>query len=142
MQGPSGWLIVANKVIIEGTNGELLVYSGTPAFGNLIASIAGADFTDGLGNAGLEGIVSYIPATGTGGAYAAVLAEAGLLFYEAATEAGPWSEQAGIGPGGYGSGQLGFITQGGLGGGVIPQTGVPETTAGIYSALVAAGIFA
>jgi hypothetical protein len=52
-------IVIANKVIIEGTNGELLVYSGTPALGNLIVSIAGSAGTDGVGNPFLEGVTAY-----------------------------------------------------------------------------------
>jgi hypothetical protein len=57
-------IVIANKVIIEGVNGELLVYSGTAALGNLIVSIAGAAGTDGVGNNFLEGVTAYTTVSG------------------------------------------------------------------------------
>jgi hypothetical protein len=42
--------VTASSVIIDGTNGNLLIYSGPPASGNLIGSIAGAAGTDQFGN--------------------------------------------------------------------------------------------
>jgi hypothetical protein len=48
-----------SEVIIVGTKGELLVYSPSAAAGNLIASIAGAAFTDSYGNHILQGVGSY-----------------------------------------------------------------------------------
>jgi hypothetical protein len=49
-----GWnsqVVLATQVIIEGTDSALFVYNGTPAAGNLIASIASASGTDPYGNA-------------------------------------------------------------------------------------------
>jgi hypothetical protein len=43
-------VIVANKVVIEGSNGELFVYSGPPALGNLLVAISANGGTDALGN--------------------------------------------------------------------------------------------
>lgn len=72
--GSAGWIIRIdgsaefNNLTIRGTfNGTdfilnssgLFVYSGTPANGNLIGSIAPASGTDGFSNAYLQGIVSY-----------------------------------------------------------------------------------
>jgi hypothetical protein len=57
--GTSGQ-VVARRVIIIGTMGELLVYSPTAAAGNLVASIAGGAGTDSYGNTYLEGITSYV----------------------------------------------------------------------------------
>lgn len=59
MGGSQAWssqVITANKVIIEGANDYLLVYNGTPAAGNLIASIASQAGVDGFGNAYPAGI--------------------------------------------------------------------------------------
>ena len=42
--------ITANKVIIEGDNGSVLVYNGAPGPGNLQLAISGADGTDPYGN--------------------------------------------------------------------------------------------
>jgi len=57
---PGGSVIVAQRVIIVGANGELLVYNPTRATGNLIASIAGQAGTDGLGDTVEEGITAYV----------------------------------------------------------------------------------
>ena len=54
--------IVATRVVIIGSGGELFVYSPTRAAGNLIASIAGAAGTDPLGNHFLAGVASYASA--------------------------------------------------------------------------------
>jgi len=59
IQPGSQGVITANRVIIAGPNGQLLVYNGTPANGNLIASIAGAAGTDQFGNAYKAGITEY-----------------------------------------------------------------------------------
>lgn len=53
----NGTVIQGATVIADGTSGEILVYSGTPALGNLIGSWSGANGTDAQGNAfhtGLE----------------------------------------------------------------------------------------
>jgi hypothetical protein len=59
--GVTGQVVTANRVIIFGTNGELLVYSGTPEFGNLLASISGIDTADQFGNFISAGVVVYGP---------------------------------------------------------------------------------
>jgi hypothetical protein len=56
---PAPSVIVARKVIIIGSLGELLVYSPTETAGDLIAAIAAQGGSDGLGNAFLQGIGSY-----------------------------------------------------------------------------------
>jgi hypothetical protein len=56
---PAPSVIVARKVIIIGTLGELLVYSPTETAGDLIAAIAAEGGSDGFGNAFLQGIGSY-----------------------------------------------------------------------------------
>ena len=59
-------LVIANVVVVAGKNGRLLVYSGTPALGNLIASISAVDGTDNFGNVIIAGITAYQP-NGSGG---------------------------------------------------------------------------
>jgi hypothetical protein len=56
-------IVVANKVIIEGSDDYLFVYSGSPALGNLIASIAAVAGTDPYGNAYPAGFTSFASAT-------------------------------------------------------------------------------
>jgi hypothetical protein len=46
----NGTTITGATIIADGTSGEILVYSGTPASGNLIGSWSGASGSDGLGN--------------------------------------------------------------------------------------------
>jgi len=84
-QGPPivGWAINADgsaffgDVTAEGTitasscagtdflinSAGIFVYSGTPAAGNLIASVAAANGTDGFGNAYVAGVTSYAGST-------------------------------------------------------------------------------
>src|SRR5512138_1081475 len=66
--GSAGWIVRIdgsaefNNVVIRGsttTQGLILMYNGTPAAGNLIASIAPAAGTDTYGNAYLAGITTY-----------------------------------------------------------------------------------
>lgn len=74
--GVSGWIIRQdgsaefNNVVVRGTvtsghfvgtgtGTEILIYSGTPAAGNLVASIVSAAFIDAFGNHGLSGITEY-----------------------------------------------------------------------------------
>jgi hypothetical protein len=82
----NGSIVVASKVIIIGTQGELLVYSPTQAAGNLIASIAGAATTDSDGNQVLQGVASYQSG------FANALIGGAVLFYTG-TEAGGWTFQ-------------------------------------------------
>jgi hypothetical protein len=46
----NGTTIMGATLIADGTSGEILVYSGTPAAGNLIGSWSGASGTDAQGN--------------------------------------------------------------------------------------------
>lgn len=66
--GVSGWTINRdgsaefNNVVIRGgtqTQGAILMYSGTPAAGKLIASVAPAAGTDSFGNAYVQGFAVY-----------------------------------------------------------------------------------
>lgn len=64
--GVSQSVVIANRVIVYGTNGGIYVYSGTPAAGSLIASITGSGGLDPykLNNC-VAGIASYF-SNGTG----------------------------------------------------------------------------
>ncbi len=66
--GSTGWIVRIdgsaefNNIVIRGsttTQGLILMYNGTPAAGNLIASIAPAAGTDAFGNSYFAGITSY-----------------------------------------------------------------------------------
>lgn len=147
--GTSLPVVRARQVIIIGTAGELLVYSPAAAAGNLIASVAAADFTDPYGNAGLAGVASYAD-NGTF-VSASVMFGGTINWYQAGTAAGPWNIEAGIGFG-FVSGQGGFLTLQGLelqstlgaASGVIPQAGGSSitTVAGVVAVLEAMGLLA
>lgn len=63
----TGGTITGTTIVADGTSGgEFLAYSGTPAEGNLVASIAATTGTDSYGNAYQSGFVTY----GSNGAYA------------------------------------------------------------------------
>ena len=131
----TGTFAAGNTLI---TPAGIFTYSGTPAAANLSESQAPAGGTDAFGNNYLAGVVSYIP-TSIFGALASQLLNGGILFYTAATEAGPWTQQANIGT--DGSGQLVFTTGGGLTGGSIPQSSSGITTVSqVVTALVQAGV--
>lgn len=51
-----GTVIQGASIIADGSNGEILVYSGTPTTGNLIGSWSGAAGSDGPGNAFPSGL--------------------------------------------------------------------------------------
>ena len=53
--------VVASRVIIIGTGGELLVYTPTAAAGNLLVSIAGSAGTDSFGNSYPAGLSVGLP---------------------------------------------------------------------------------
>lgn len=76
--GVAGWIIKIdgsaelNNLTVRGTfqgtdfimnASGLFIYSGTPAAGNLVASIASTGGTDSFGNTYLEGVVSYSGST-------------------------------------------------------------------------------
>ncbi len=72
--------IITNIVIIEGDNGELLMYSGTPAAGTLIYSISNRTFYDSYGNEIIGGgAASYLPVVS--GDSLATLTNAGGVSY-------------------------------------------------------------
>lgn len=84
-------IIRARQVIIVGTGGEVLVYSPAQAASDLIASIAGAAFTDQPGNQGLAGVADY----SNSGGVAVQLANGGIAFYGGSL-AGGWTQQSTI----------------------------------------------
>lgn len=61
VQAPNiiGGTITGAQVIVEGSNGEILVYSGTPALGNLIMSVSAMAGTDSFGNVWKTGTWVY-----------------------------------------------------------------------------------
>lgn len=107
--GAAGWQIRKdgsaefNNLTIRGTfNGTDFIinssgaffYSGTPAAGNLLASIAPAAGTDQFGNAYLQYITSYFA---SGGTAFAVQVAIGIGFYTAPSQAGPYTTFASLG---------------------------------------------
>jgi hypothetical protein len=60
-----GTVIEGAHFIAYGQQGEILVYSGVPASGNLIASISAMTGTDDYGNSYEAGVVTYNAATGS-----------------------------------------------------------------------------
>jgi hypothetical protein len=76
--------VVASRVIIIGTGGELLVYTPTAGAGNLIASVSGAATSDTFGNQVLQGVASYQST------FANAIIGGAVLFYTG-TEAGGWT---------------------------------------------------
>jgi hypothetical protein len=97
MQGPSTFLtVLANLVIVSGTDEGVFVYNGTPASGNLVASVTGMSGTDSEGNAYLAGVASYTEISA--GFWQATVVWDGLFsIYTATSAAGPWSLQNSIG---------------------------------------------
>lgn len=86
-------VLTGENFIING-NGTF-TYSGTPALGNLTASIASAGGTDSFGNLYLPGTVGYFQTGGTW--YATQFGTIqGVAFYSAGTAGGPWVEVASI----------------------------------------------
>jgi hypothetical protein len=55
----TGGTITGAQFIATGASGEILAYSGTPAAGNLVASVSAVAGTDAYGNAYKAGIVAY-----------------------------------------------------------------------------------
>jgi hypothetical protein len=85
----NGTTIMGATVVADGTSGEVLVYSGAPASGNLIGSWSGAAGTDGQGNPyplGLMAQALVMPNQSSGpaavsGASSLYSSVAGRLFY-------------------------------------------------------------
>lgn len=85
--GSTGWIVrndgsaEFNNVVIRGstlTQGVILQYSGTPAAGNLVASIAATAGTDAFGNAYLAGVTTY--ATDASGRYTQLQDDGEIAF--------------------------------------------------------------
>jgi hypothetical protein len=97
--------VVASRVTIIGTGGQLLVYSPVAAAGNLLFSVAAKPGTDQYKNAFLAGAASYTQKTPTSFT-AVVLVSGGITFYSASASAGPWTTTASITIDGSGNMQL------------------------------------
>ncbi len=116
MAGQAGWAILKNgdafffNITAEGTitatafigsdfvinaNGEYY-YSGTPAPGNLIISVSNLSALDAKGNSTIAGVTSYFN-TGSGYIAMNMNPDGFLTFWTATTEAGPWTQQGGLG---------------------------------------------
>jgi hypothetical protein len=81
------------QVVIFGPKGQLLIYSGPPAAGNLVASISSAAGTDSKGNAFLAGVSSYTQSA----PFLAANMNSGLVdFFKATSQAGPWGSNGNI----------------------------------------------
>jgi hypothetical protein len=103
-----GWQqidVFANQVIISGTGEGLWVYNGTPALGNLIASITSVQGTDPYGNLYQPGITSYTNDSGI--YYAASMQNGEIVFSTATNPAGPYTSFAAMGPDGSGNIEIG-----------------------------------
>lgn len=87
--------ITSSEVIVDGAGQGVFVYNGTPALGNLVASIVDANGTDAQGNAYLGGTTSY-QMVSAGVWVAASLEDGRLIFFNATSEAGPWSSDSTI----------------------------------------------
>ena len=91
---PNGNVFISNSlgqnvIQIHPDLGAVLLYSGLPAAGNLICSVASADGTDPQNNAFLAGTTTYGPG---GIGFTATQLENGIInFWQALTEAGPWT---------------------------------------------------
>jgi hypothetical protein len=83
IEGPE---FIGSDFIIN-TSGAFF-YSGTPAAGNLLASIANTAGTDAKGNAYVQGTASYL--TGST-CYALANIGGAMVWYSASSEAGPWT---------------------------------------------------
>jgi hypothetical protein len=83
-----GWqslFLEIEQVIVSGPSGSILVYNGTPALGNLIASITPISGTDPQGNFFFAGITSYEVVSSI---YYATSVNGPVTTYASATSAG------------------------------------------------------
>lgn len=55
----NGTTITGATIVADGTSGQILVYTGTPALGNLLASVSGTSGTDAYGNTYQAGVTIY-----------------------------------------------------------------------------------
>jgi hypothetical protein len=89
-----GMTISGAQFIAYGSNGQILIYSGTPALGNLIGSDSAANYTDSYGNLALAGRTSYYL---SGGTYFAVSVYQGSIIVSTASAAGgPYTQQSSL----------------------------------------------
>lgn len=83
--------VLARRVVVEGINGAVLVYSSAPpVLGNLIASVSSGGFKDTAGNLILQGNASYQQAL-PGLFFANAIVGGDLIWYTSASAAGPWT---------------------------------------------------
>jgi hypothetical protein len=145
--------ITGASIVADGTAGEVLIYSGTPALGNLIGSWSGAAGADSFGNAYPAGL--YVnPGAGTFAALQAqseTLNPGPLLLYGNPvtvvvylTGSGNWTCPTGVTSvlaECIGSGAGGGGTSGGAGGGgeYAAEPALAVTPASLYAYVVAAG---
>lgn len=128
-----GGTITGGQFIGDGTGQEILMYSGTPAAGNLLLSLTTAGATDEEGNQVLAGLASY--SNLGGGGWIAIATFAGEVTAYAntgSTEAG-WTQLAQTQYGGTGlaSGTLNFIADAiGINGNTVFLTGAVDATGG------------
>lgn len=108
VQGSTGWSIDKNgnasfsdveltggSLIVTQTGAGVFIYDGTPAAGNLIASAAESFGTDVSGNEYLPGFTSYEQSSPSLWLACQSFAS-GVVFYQAASYAGPWAQQSSI----------------------------------------------
>ncbi|MGI0135322.1 MAG: hypothetical protein ACREBW_10245, partial [Candidatus Micrarchaeaceae archaeon] len=62
----NGTTITGAQFVANGSNGEILVYQGTPALGNLVASVSALAFVDGFGN-NVQAGTAFYSLSGNGG---------------------------------------------------------------------------
>lgn len=98
-------LIQGPQIVAAGTGSEYLAYNGTPAAGNLVASVAAQATTDAHGNAVLQGITTYSTTVLSGKATAMAVDGGTVAWYYASTQAGPYTLFMGFGLGISGSNQ-------------------------------------
>jgi hypothetical protein len=114
--GGASPIVRARRVIVSGEDEGVFSYSGSPpAFGNLIGTtgLNASTTDDGLGNATLPGTTDYFD-TGLGFVTAVSIFSGIVAWYQAATEAGPYTLAASVG----------FQFSGAQGGLVLGDTGL------------------
>jgi hypothetical protein len=86
--------ITGAQFVAAGAAGQILIYSGTPALGNLAGSDSAANYTDSFGNLALAGRTSY---TLIGGTYFATSVRDGSIIVSTASSAGgPYTNQSSL----------------------------------------------
>ena len=87
-----GTTISGAQIVAHGASGEILVYSGTPAAGNLIESISGASGTDAYGNNYITGIATYSDSLGL----AMTISAGSIIDFYTGSLTGGWVQQTSI----------------------------------------------